>query len=360
METLFNDFSLEMTGKDAGKLEDARDTIPPGTRINVTFLENEDGRQRLDAVRAVKRFGYVPVPHISARRLRSHDLLEEYLSALAAEDASDNVLVIAGDPTQPLGPFDDSLAVIKSGMLQQYGVRHVGVGGYPEGHPAISESALWSALEGKAATLGQLGLPGVVITQFGFDVDPVLKWLEAVRERGIDLPVRIGVPGPAGVRRLVTMAWPSGRRHQYGDREEIRVLDYQPDGHRRAGQVHSRAGRRPRPRAARRGEAALLHVRRPQGHVGMDRRVPPGRLALRQVRRDLPDVPGRVGEAGGPDAPRPVNGPVDQGHPALGELIAHRVHVVRPDRELHARPGLRAADRRRRRSAPARSRPAAG
>jgi methylenetetrahydrofolate reductase (NADPH) len=46
----------------------------------------------------------------------------------------------------------------------------------------------------------------VVITQFGFDVDPVLKWLEAVRERGIDLPVRIGVPGPAGVRRLLTMA----------------------------------------------------------------------------------------------------------------------------------------------------------
>ena len=206
VETLLKDFSLEMTGKDAGKLEEARATIPPGTRINVTFLENEDGRQRLDAVRAVKRFGYVPVPHISARRLRSQELLEEYLSALTAEDACENVLVIAGDPTEPLGPFEDALAVIESGLLQQYGVRHIGVGGYPEGHPAIPESALWTALEGKAAALGQLGLPGVVITQFGFDVDSVLKWLEAVRERGIDLPVRIGVPGPAGVRRLLTMA----------------------------------------------------------------------------------------------------------------------------------------------------------
>lgn len=199
-----------MTGKDAGKLEEARDSIPPGTRINVTFLENEDGRMRLDAVQAVKRFGYVPVPHISARRLRSQQSLEEYLSALAAEDACENVLVIAGDPAEPLGPYEDALAVIKSGLLQQYGARHIGVGGYPEGHPAIPESALWSALEGKVAALSQLGLPGVIITQFGFDVDPVLKWLEAVRERGIGLPVRVGVPGPAGVRRLLSYA------HRFG------------------------------------------------------------------------------------------------------------------------------------------------
>ncbi|HEY7260292.1 MAG TPA: methylenetetrahydrofolate reductase [Trebonia sp.] len=206
METLLRDFSLEMTGKDAGRLEEARGTIPPGTRINVTFLENEDGRMRLDAVKAAKRFGYVPVPHISARRLRSQAQLEEYLSALAAEDACQNVLVIAGDPTEPLGPFDDALAVINSGLLQQYGARNIGVGGYPEGHPAIPESALWSALEAKDAALKELGLPGVVITQFGFDVDPVLKWLEAVRERGIDMPVRVGVPGPAGVRRLLSYA----------------------------------------------------------------------------------------------------------------------------------------------------------
>lgn len=206
METLLRDFSLEMTGKDAGRLEEARGTIPPGTRINVTFLENEDGRMRLDAVKAAKRFGYVPVPHISARRLRSQEQLEEYLSALATEDACQNVLVIAGDPTEPLGPFDDALAVINSGLLQQYGARNIGVGGYPEGHPAIGESALWSALEAKDAALKKLGLPGVVITQFGFDVDPVLKWLEAVRERGIDMPVRVGVPGPAGVRRLLSYA----------------------------------------------------------------------------------------------------------------------------------------------------------
>jgi len=206
LNVLLSDFSLEMTGKDVGKLAEARHTIPQSTRIHVTFLENEDLRMRIDAARAVRQSGFVPVPHISARRLRSQAMLEEFLAALAAEDATENVFVVAGDPATPLGPYEDALAVIRSGLLQQYGVHTIGVSGYPEGHPAIADATLWAALEGKAATLAGLGLPGSVITQFGFDVDPVLKWIEAVRERGIVLPIRVGVPGPAGVRRLLSYA----------------------------------------------------------------------------------------------------------------------------------------------------------
>ncbi len=96
--------------------------------------------------------------------------------------------------------------MIRSGLLPSYGVRHVSLSGYPEGHPAIADLVLWSALEEKAAALTERCLPGSVITQFGFDVDPVLCWIEAVRDRGIDLPIRIGVPGPAGVRRLMSYA----------------------------------------------------------------------------------------------------------------------------------------------------------
>jgi methylenetetrahydrofolate reductase (NADPH) len=204
--SLLEDFSLEMTGKDVQKLELARDTIPPGTRINVTFLENEDLQMRLSAARAIKSFGFVPVPHISARRLRSQAMLDEFLAALAAHGAGENVFVVGGDPASPHGPYEDSLSVIQSALLPEYGVRQVSVSGYPEGHPAISDQVLWSALEAKAAALSEQGLPASIITQFSFDVDPVLAWIEEVRARGIDLPVRVGVPGPAGVRRLLSYA----------------------------------------------------------------------------------------------------------------------------------------------------------
>ncbi|MFG2812667.1 methylenetetrahydrofolate reductase [Streptomyces sp. NPDC048410] len=204
--TLLDGVSLEMTGKDVPRLEEARGGIAPGTRINVTYLAGEDPGMRLAAARAVKDSGCVPVPHLSARRLPSSAELERFLAGLAEAGAVENVFVVGGDPARPEGPYEDALSVIRGGLLQRYGVRHVGVCGYPEGHPAIGDVTLWSALTDKAAALEEAGLAGEVITQFGFDADAVLSWLEALRGRGVHLPVRVGVPGPAGVRRLLGYA----------------------------------------------------------------------------------------------------------------------------------------------------------
>ncbi|UUU29329.1 methylenetetrahydrofolate reductase [Streptomyces sp. CA-210063] len=204
--SLLEDFSLEMTGKDVPKLEEASSLIPQGTRINVTFLGNENLQLRLDAARAVKRLGFVPVPHISARRLGSRADFEQFLGGLQADGTGADVFTVGGDPTRPEGPYEDSLSLIESGLLPEYGVRHVGISGYPEGHPAISAEVLWAALRDKSAAIAAQGLDGSVITQFGFDVDPVLAWIERARGQGITLPVRIGVPGPAGVRRLMSYA----------------------------------------------------------------------------------------------------------------------------------------------------------
>ena len=203
---LLADFSLEMTGQDAARLEQASSTIPPGTRINMTFLAHEDLPARLMAVRSISRLGFTPVPHIPARRLRSQGMLEEFLTALRAECAIENVLAVGGDPAEPEGPYADALAIMRTGLLQRYGTRHVSVSGYPDGHPDIPGPVLWSALEAKAGLLDQYQLDGTIITQFSFDADPVLAWIEEVRTRGISLPVRVGVPGPAGARRLLAYA----------------------------------------------------------------------------------------------------------------------------------------------------------
>ncbi|MEL5991783.1 methylenetetrahydrofolate reductase [Microbacterium phosphatis] len=204
--TLLQDHSLEMTGKDVPELEEAVPLIPAGTRVNVTFLSSEDLPTRLTAAAAVKASGLVPVPHIAARRLTSEGDLRRFLEALRDAGVSEHIFVIGGDPAEPMGPYTSALDVIRSGLLPGYGVRHVSVAGYPEGHPDISDGDLWSALRDKTAALAQQGLGGSIITQFGFDDDPIVSWIERVRGLGIDLPIRIGVPGPAGIKRLLGFA----------------------------------------------------------------------------------------------------------------------------------------------------------
>lgn len=203
---LVDGFSLEMTGKDVPGLEEARETIPQGTKINVTFLGNEDLEMRVAAAEAVKEMGFVPVAHISARRLESQEQLEEFLARLQEVGATEHVFAVGGDPAEPAGPYPDALTLIRSGLLKKYGAREVSIAGYPEGHPDIPEDVLWRHLDEKALALAQQGLDAVVLTQFAFDTDPVMAWIDQVRERGIDAQIRIGTPGPAGIKRLLGFA----------------------------------------------------------------------------------------------------------------------------------------------------------
>ncbi|WP_433706536.1 methylenetetrahydrofolate reductase [Paraburkholderia sacchari] len=204
--SLIDDFSLEMSGKDQPALQEAKSIIPPDTLINVTFLGNETLDLRVSAARSVREYGFRPVPHIAARRLQSDDQLKEFLIRLQEVGANEQVFAVGGDPATPEGPYDDSLSVIRSGILADHGVKHVSISGYPEGHPDIPGERLWDALSGKYAALTEQGLDSTILTQFGFDADPVVRWISEVRDRGIEAPIRVGVPGPAGVKRLLAFA----------------------------------------------------------------------------------------------------------------------------------------------------------
>ena len=84
-------------------LEEAQHAIPAGTKINVTFLGNEDLDMRVAAAKAVRDMGFVPVPHISARRLKSQDQLEEFLGRLQEVGATEHVFSVGGDPADARG-----------------------------------------------------------------------------------------------------------------------------------------------------------------------------------------------------------------------------------------------------------------
>ena len=206
LSALLADYSLGAAWKEIGELDPARAIIPPGTRLFIGFRDDSDLAKRVSTARAIRRAGFVPVPIIAARRLLSEGMLREYLAALRGVDAIQSVLVVGGDPEPPRGPYPDAASVIGSGLLESRGVREATVAGHPGGHPVVADGMLWAAMADKAAALGRRGLRGGVVTQFGFDAARVLAWLADARARGISLPVRVGVPGPAAVRSLLWYA----------------------------------------------------------------------------------------------------------------------------------------------------------
>lgn len=199
-------YSLEMTAKDVDALRTAAPGIPRDTPVAVTFLPGEELSARVEATKAVRDLGFEPMPHFSARRIRSAGEFEDYLAAAVAEAGVKRCFVIAGDPAEPEGPFFDSSALIESGTFERMGITAIGIGGHPEGHPNMTGEQCWAVLQRKCAEIADRGMAPLIVTQFVFDADVVLNWLLALRSHGIDAPVRIGVPGPAGIKTLMRFA----------------------------------------------------------------------------------------------------------------------------------------------------------
>ena len=205
-QTVTDGYSLEMTAKDIAGLREAAPLITPGTPVAVTFLPGEEAAARIEATKAVRDLGFEPMPHFSARRILSGDAFESYLQGVVREAGVRRCFVIAGDPPSPEGPFEDSSALIGTGAFERAGVQAIGVGGHPEGHPNMSKQQCWDVLESKCADIQQRGMAPLIVTQFAFDADGLLNWLKQLRSRGLDAPVRLGVPGPAGIKTLLRFA----------------------------------------------------------------------------------------------------------------------------------------------------------
>lgn len=199
-------YTLEITGKAIAQIVAAQNEIPKGTPINIAFLGNEDHEQRVKAAQIIRSSGFEPVPIISSRRLLSEHDRDQIFNALKEVALPQRYMLVGGDPAQPLGPFYDSISLLQSNILERFSIRHIGVAGYPEGHPKIDNEQLWKSLKWKLEFLNKAGCSVEITTQFGFDTRAVVLWLKELREAGIDVPVRIGIPGPADVGKLLRYA----------------------------------------------------------------------------------------------------------------------------------------------------------
>ena len=196
--------SLELSSRDPAEIDACADLLEPGTSVYISMPPGQTYHGIVALATRLKRAGFRPVPHVAARRIASRDALDEYLARAAGEANVDSALVIAGDSDRASGPFESSLGLLETGLFQRHGIAHLGVAGYPEGHPRIAASALDAALAAKKGLARRAGLDLQVVTQFCFESEPVLSWVAKMKGHG--LPVRLGLSGPASLPRLLRFA----------------------------------------------------------------------------------------------------------------------------------------------------------
>ncbi|TFV48474.1 methylenetetrahydrofolate reductase [Blastococcus sp. TF02A_35] len=173
--------------------------VPTDVRLTVTASPAKGQDATIDLTVALTGHGYKVAPHLSAQQIRDRAHLADVV-ARCREAGITDVFVIGGDPTETPTEFKDAHALLVALHELDHGFTDIGIGGHPEGHPAVSEDVLFQALKDKAA------LAHHITTQIVFDPAVILRWARELKRRGIDLPVHVGVPGAVSRQKLLRVS----------------------------------------------------------------------------------------------------------------------------------------------------------
>ena len=202
--------SVEITPRQIEKVPLLQERLPKDTPVFIALIDPADVPAQLKAAIAVREAGLDPIPHVPARFILDAADLKSRVGALTGEAGVTSMLVLGGGAPTPIGRYDSALQLLQTDMFQSHGVTRIGVAGHPEGNPDITkihgEAMLMKALGEKQAYLKSNKLSGFIATQFLFEAAPVAYWATTLRDNGIDLPINVGIPGPATIKTLVKYA----------------------------------------------------------------------------------------------------------------------------------------------------------
>ena len=147
------------------------------------------------------------MPHIPARLIQNQAMLNDWISMYQNEAGVDEALLLAGGSKKPVGDFDSSIQLIESGLFDKAGFKRLHVAGHPEGSKDIDPGGgiknVNKALSWKQEFSKRTDASMAIATQFCFDADVVKKWADNIKENGVDIPIHIGIAGPAKLQTLL-------------------------------------------------------------------------------------------------------------------------------------------------------------
>ena len=207
IKNFLDGFSVEVTPKAASKIENFEDYIPSGTLVYIAHIEGTPIEEMVETAKKINDQGFCAMPHFPARIIKDKNVLQDWISRYKNEANVSNALLIAGGANRPYGEYDSSIQLIESELFDKADFNNLHIAGHPEGSmdidPDGSTTNVDQALSWKNEFSKRTDANMAITTQFSFDASSVISWANNIKKAGIDIPVHIGIAGPAKLQTLL-------------------------------------------------------------------------------------------------------------------------------------------------------------
>ncbi|KAE9631809.1 methylenetetrahydrofolate reductase [Parasedimentitalea maritima] len=210
VESFLQGYSIEVMPRTATKVEDFRDLLPEDTRVYVAHIEGTPIEDMVATAKKLNDQGFPVMPHFPARIIQDHAMLADWIARYQGEADVKQALLLAGGVKDPHGDFESSMQLLETGLFDKAGFSSLHVAGHPEGNrdidPDGSDKNVVEALKWKQKFSERTDAKMALATQFAFEADPIIEWADALSDAGIDIPIHIGIAGPAKLQTLIKFA----------------------------------------------------------------------------------------------------------------------------------------------------------
>ena len=172
--------------------------LPRDRVVTITASPSKGLEATIDLAERLAGHGYTVVPHLAARMITGRTELAELCERLTGKGIT-RVFVPGGD-AEPVGDYPDALSLLEDLTVLGRPFAQVGITGYPESHPTINDDLTVQAMWDKRRHATH------VVSNLTFDPAVVRGWIRRMRDRGITMPLLLGVPGPVERTKLLAMA----------------------------------------------------------------------------------------------------------------------------------------------------------
>ena len=207
LNNFLNGFSIEVTPRAIAKIENLSELIPSGTLFYIAHIEGTPIEDMVQTAKRINEQGYPTMPHFPARIIKDKDTLKDWISRYQNEANVENALLLAGGANKPYGDYDSSMHLIESELFDLAGFKKLHIAGHPEGNKDIDPDGstinVNKALSWKNELRNRTDADMAITTQFCFDSKTVINWANDIKNKGIDIPIHIGIAGPAKLQTLL-------------------------------------------------------------------------------------------------------------------------------------------------------------